>query len=54
MSYVQDLPEASSADAEETDSDRHDPRLPAENDQVWAGCECLTGVQGRAKLMELS
>ena len=47
LSYVQDLPEATSADAEETDGDRHDPRLLAENDQVWAGCEFnhrLTGV----------
>ena len=34
MSNEQDIPEATSADAQETDGDRHDPRLLAENDKV--------------------
>ena len=51
MSHVQDLPEATSSDAEETDGDRHDPRLLAENDQVWAGCECLSVVYHSFKII---
>ena len=34
MSNEQDIPEATSADAQETDGDRHDPRFLAENDKV--------------------